>query len=237
MKINARERLIVALDVPTAEETMKLVSQLEGVVSFFKVGLELYTATGPELVRLLVSQGGEVFLDLKFLDIGETVRRATREAARLGASFLTVHESGVTVASAVQGCQGTDLKILAVTVLTSMDTSDLQAMGLTCSVEELVLARAKKAMAAGCHGVIASGQEAQKIRELAGDRLLIVTPGIRPSGASAEEQKRTATPTEAIRAGADYLVVGRPITRAPNPRDAAIRIIEEMQRAFDSVGA
>ena len=110
-------------------------------------------------------------------------------------------------------------------------------MGFTCSVEELVLARAKKAMAAGCHGVIASGQEAQKIRELAGDRLLIVTPGIRPSGASAEEQKRTATPTEAIRAGADYLVVGRPITRAPNPRDAAIRIIEEMQRAFDSVGA
>ena len=237
MKINARERLIVALDVPTAEEAKKLVSQLEGVVSFFKVGLELYTATGPELVRLLVSQGGKVFLDLKFLDIGETVRRATEQAARLGASFLTVHESGVTVASAVQGCQGTDLKILAVTVLTSMDTSDLQAMGLTCSVEELVLARAKKAMAAGCHGVIASGQEAQKIRELAGDRLLIVTPGIRPSGASAEEQKRTATPTEAIRAGADYLVVGRPITRAPNPRDAAIRIIEEMQRAFDSVGA
>ncbi|OFV98211.1 MAG: orotidine 5'-phosphate decarboxylase [Acidobacteria bacterium RIFCSPLOWO2_02_FULL_61_28] len=233
MKINARERLIVALDVPTAEEAQKLVAQFEGVVSFFKVGLELYTATGPELVRLLVSEGKKVFLDLKFLDIGETVRRATEQAARLGASFLTVHESGKAVAAAVQGRQGTDLKILAVTVLTSLDTSDLQAMGLTCSVEELVLARAQKAMEAGCHGVIASGQEAQKIREMAGDQLLIVTPGIRPSGTSAEDQKRTAAPAEAVRAGADYLVVGRPVTRAPNPREAAIKILEEMQKAFD----
>lgn len=234
---NARERLIVALDVGTADDAKKLISQLDGVVSFFKVGLELYTATGPELVRWLVAQEKQVFLDLKFLDIGETVRRASREAARLGASFLTVHESGPTVAAAVQGCQGTDLKILAVTVLTSMDIGDLHEMGITCSVEELVLRRAKKAMAAGCHGVIASGQEAATLRGQFGKDFLIVTPGIRPAGASADEQKRAATPAEAIRAGADYLVVGRPIAQAPNPRDAAMRIVEEMQKAFDSLRA
>ena len=236
MTINARDRLIVALDVPTAEEARKLVTQLDGVVSFFKVGLELYTATGPEFARWLVSQEKKVFLDLKFLDIGETVRRATREAARLGASFLTVHESGKAVASAVEGCRGTDLKILAVTVLTSMDASDLAETGINCSVEELVLRRAKRALESGCHGVIASGLEARKIREMAGDRLLIVTPGIRASGTSADEQKRAVTPAEAIRAGADYLVVGRPIKQAANPRDAALGILEEMQKAFDSLG-
>ena len=235
MQINASERLIVALDVPSADDAKKLVSQLDGVVSFFKVGLELYTATGPEFVRWLVSQQKRVFLDLKFLDIGETVRRASREAARLGASFLTVHESGPTVAAAVQGCQGTDLKILAVTVLTSMDIGDLHEMGITCSVEELVLRRAKKAMAAGCHGVIASGQEAAALREKLGKDFLIVTPGIRPSGTSADEQKRAVTPADAIRDGADYLVVGRPITRAPNPRDATTTILEEMQKAFDAL--
>lgn len=235
--INAAERLIVALDVPSADNAKQLVSQLDGVVSFFKVGLELYTTAGPEFVRWLVAQEKKVFLDLKFLDIGETVRRATREAARLGASFLTVHESGLTVAAAVQGCQGKDLKILAVTVLTSMDAGDLHDMGIHCSVEELVLRRARKALAAGAHGVIASGQEAASLREQLGKDFLIVSPGIRPSGASADEQKRAVTPAEAIRAGADYLVVGRPITRAPNPKDAALRIIEEMQKAFEALGS
>lgn len=232
---NPTERLIVALDVPRAAEAQKLVSQLDGLVSFFKVGLELYTAAGPEFVRSLVAQSKKVFLDLKFHDIGETVRRATRQVTCLGASFLTVHESGRAVAAALQASQGTDLKILVVTVLTDMGTTDIQAMGFHCSVEELVLLRAKKAIAAGCHGVIASGQEARKIRELAGNRLIIVTPGIRPVSASADEQKRAVTPAEAIRAGADYLVVGRPISQAPDPKDATLRILEEMQRAFDSL--
>ncbi len=235
MQINTRERLIVALDVPTADEAKKLVAELDGLVSFFKVGLELYTACGPQFVHWLLSQGKKVFLDLKFLDIEETVRRATEQAAQIGATFLTVHESGRTVVAAVEGSQGTDLKILAVTVLTDQDAEDLKALGFRCSVEELVLYRAQKALAAGCHGVIASGREARRIREIVGQRLLIVTPGIRPVGSATHDHKRAATPAEAIRAGADYLVVGRPITQAPNPRDAALRIIEEMQKAFDSL--
>ena len=244
MKINARERLIVALDVPSADDAKNLVAQLDGVVSFFKVGLELYTAAGPEFMRWLVAQQKKVFLDLKFLDIEQTVRRAAEQAASLGATFLTVHEGGKAVSSAVEGCRGSDLKILAVTVLTSWDAGDLKEMGINLSVEELVLHRARKALAAGAHGVIASGQEAAALREQLGreqvgparNAFLIVTPGIRPSGSSADEQKRAVTPAEAIRAGADYLVVGRPITRAPNPKDAALRIIEEMQGAFDSLG-
>ncbi|MGH9783101.1 MAG: orotidine-5'-phosphate decarboxylase [Terriglobia bacterium] len=237
MEINARERLIVALDASSADDARKLVSQLSAVVSFFKVGLELYTTAGPEFVRWLISQEKKVFLDLKFLDIEQTVRRATEQAAHLGATFLTVHEGGKTVAAAVEGCRGTDLQILAVTVLTSWDAGDLKDMSINLSVEELVLHRARKAMAAGAHGVIASGQEAAALREKLGREqggkdFLIVTPGIRPSGASADEQKRAVTPAEAVAAGADYLVVGRPITRAPNPKDAALRILEEMQQGF-----
>ena len=235
--IVARERLIVALDVAGAELAKAFVSRLDGLVSFFKVGLELYTAAGPDFVRWLVSQQKKVFLDLKFLDIEETVRRATEQAARLGATLLTVHESGSTAAAAVQGCAGTDLKILAVTVLTSMDAADIRAMGLNCSVEELVLDRAKKALAAGCHGVVASGQEAATLREKLGKDFLIVTPCIRPSGAPANDQKRATTPAEAIRAGADYLVVGRPITQASDPKEATLRILEDMQKAFDLLRA
>jgi len=232
---NLNERLIVALDFPTAERALAVVGQLDGLVSFYKVGLELYTAAGPEFVRALAAQGKKVFLDLKFLDIEETVRRAARQVVRLGATFLTVHESGRTLAAAVEGCKGSDLKILAVTVLTSLGAADIEAMGYRYSVEELVLHGAKRAIAAGCHGVIASGQEAAKIRQLAGDEFLIVTPGIRPAGASDDEQKRAVTPAAAIRAGADYLVVGRPITQAPDPRAATQRIVDEMQKAFDSL--
>ena len=236
MTINARDRLIVALDVPTSEEAKKLVSQLVGVVSFFKVGLELYTAAGPDFVRWLVSQRKLVFLDLKFLDIERTVRRATEQAAQLGATFLTVHEGGKTVAAAAEGSRGTDLKILAATVPTSWDAGDLKDTGINFSVEELVLHRATKALAAGAHGVIASGQEAAMLRKQLGKDFLIVTPGMRPSGPSADEQKRAVIPADAIRAGSDYLVVGRPIIQAPDPRDAALKIIEEMQKAFDAAG-
>lgn len=232
MPVNASERVIVALDVPSADDAKKLVAQLDGVVSFFKVGLELYTTAGPEFVRGLVSQKKKVFLDLKVLDIEQTVRRATEQAAGLGATFLTVHEGGKAVAAAVEGARGSDLKILAVTVLTSWDAGDLKEMGIGLSVEELVLHRARKALAAGAHGVIASGREAAALRENLGRDFLIITPGIRPSGASTDEQKRAVPPADAIAAGADYLVVGRPITQAPNARDAAMKIVEEMQKAF-----
>jgi orotidine-5'-phosphate decarboxylase len=236
MPVHASARLIVALDVPSADDATTLVAQLDGVVSFFKVGLELYTTAGPEFVRWLVSQKKKVFLDLKFLDIEQTVHRATEQAARLGATFLTVHEGGNTVAAAVEGARGSDLKILAITVLTSWDTGDLQDMGIRLSVEELVLHRARKALAAGAHGVVASGREAAMLRENLGRDFLIVTPGIRPSGVSADEQKRATTPADAIRAGADYLVIGRPITQASDPQDAASEIVVEMQKAFDSLG-
>lgn len=235
MPVHASDRLIVALDVPSADDAKKLLAQLGGAVSFFKVGLELYTAAGPEFVHLLVSQKKKVFLDLKYLDIEQTVRRAAEQAARLGATFLTVHEGGKAVRSAVEGARNSDLKILAVTVLTSWDAGDLEEMGITLPVEELVLHRARKALAAGAHGVIASGRESAELRKQLGTEFVIVTPGIRPAGASADEQKRATTPTDAIRAGADCLVVGRPITQAPNPKDAALKILEEMQKAFDSL--
>ena len=235
--IDARERLIVALDVPTAAEATKLVTQLDGVASFFKVGLELFVSAGPAFVRELLASGKKVFLDLKFLDIDETVRRAAQNVSTLGATFLTVHESGKTVAAAVEGCRGTGLQILTVTVLTSLDASDLNAMGFSCSVEELVLLRARRAIDAGSHGVVASGHEAAKIRALAksmGKDLTLVTPGIRPAGADLNDQKRATMPAEAIRSGSDYLVIGRPINRAPNPRSAAEKILAEMQEAFGS---
>jgi orotidine-5'-phosphate decarboxylase len=228
---NSQERLIVALDVPNPEAALKLISQLSGLVGFFKVGLELYTAAGPEFVRALIAGGSKVFLDLKFLDIGETVRRATKQVARLGASFLTVHESGGAVAAAVHAAQGSELKILAVTLLTDVGPEDLQSMGWNCTVQELVIHRARKAIAAGCHGVIVSGQEARQLRTLGGQDLIIVTPGVRPAGTDRHEQKRAVTPAEAIAAGADYVVVGRPIRDAADPHAAAEKILQEMQQA------
>lgn len=226
--IKSNERLIVALDVPTPAEARKLVTELDGVVSFFKVGMELQLAAGPDFVRQLIAEGKKVFLDSKFLDVPETVKRAVEQVVRLGVSFLTVHESGKTVPAAVEASRGSSLQILAVTVLTSFDAADIQALGFQCSPEELVLHRAKKAMEAGCHGVVASGLEARKIREMAGDRLLIVTPGIRPAGASTDDHQRSSTPAGAIRAGADYLVVGRPIRDAADRRQAAQGILDEI---------
>jgi orotidine-5'-phosphate decarboxylase len=233
---NLSDRLIVALDYPNPGAALALIAQLEGLVCFYKVGLELYTAGGGDLVQALVAEGKNVFLDLKFHDIQETVKRATRQVARLGVNFLTVHESGKAIAAAVEGAAGSNTKILAVTVLTDVDAGDVQAMGFSGSVEDLVLARAKRAIAAGAHGVIASGQEAQKLRALSKD-LIIVTPGIRPASIAAGDQKRTVTPGEAIAAGADYLVVGRPIRDAKDPHAAASQILAEMQQGTGSVSA
>ena len=230
--LDIKDRLIVALDVPTVNQAQVLVDKLDGVVSFFKIGLELQLVVGLNFVQKLLSSGKKVFLDYKWLDVPETVKRAVEQAAQLGVSFLTVHDSEKTVQTAVKACQGKKLKILTVTVLTSMDAVDIKALGFPCSVEQLVLYRTKKALAAGCHGVIASGQEAPKIRDLAGDRLLIVTPGIRPPGISMNDHKRAVTPANAIRSGADYLVVGRPIRDAADPRKAAQDILEEMEAAW-----
>jgi orotidine-5'-phosphate decarboxylase len=235
--ISAQDRLIIALDVAGVEEARQAVQTLEGAVNFFKIGLALQLAPGVEtFLQSLLAQRKRVFLDYKYYDVQETLRKAVGRAARLGVSFLTIHGPASLMRAAVEAKGESDLKLFTVTVLTSLDVGDIAEMGYTRhAVDELVLFRAKKALEAGCDGVIASGREAAKIKELAGNRLLVVTPGIRPEGAPTHEQKRHATPAEAIRAGADYLVVGRPILDAADPRRAAESILAEMQDAFTAV--
>lgn len=232
--IQASERLIVALDVPSIEEARKLVEQLDGLVSFFKVGLRLHLVPGVnEFISELVKSKKNVFVDFKYHDVDETVQNAVEQAANRSITFVTVHGNGSTIRAAIRGRGNRRLpKILIVTVLTSLDAADIKDLGYRCSVKTLVLHRAKMALEAGCDGVIASGLEAQEIKQLAQDRLLIVSPGIRLSDTSTDDHKRPASPSGAIRAGADYLVVGRPIIRASAPRRAAESIIEEMQIAF-----
>jgi orotidine-5'-phosphate decarboxylase len=231
--IDAREKLIVALDFWDIDDAYKLVEKLGDEVSFYKVGLGLQLAGGDEFAKSLVQQGKRVFLDYKWLDIEETVKMAVRRAAESGIAFLTVHPVGGILNAAVEGRGDSKLKILCVTVLTSMDAEDIREMGFQCDVEELVLARATKALNAGCDGVIASAREASMIRARTNNKLMIVSPGIRPAGSSTDDQKRVSTPSEAIKAGADYLVVGRPITAAPDPQSAARAIITEMAAALD----
>lgn len=231
--IQAKDRLIVALDVDNVEDAKELVAKLDGVVSFFKVGLEMQIVAGIEFVRWLLDNDKRVFLDLKFFDVEETVKRAVRKVAALGVSFLTVHGNRRIIQAAVEGRGDSSLQIMGVTVLTCLDAADIQEMGFPCNVEELVMFRAQQAVKAGCDGVIASGREAKALREMAGDKLAIVTPGIRPSGSDTNEHKRAVTPEMAIGAGSDYLVVGRPIKNAPDPKAAAMQIIDEMQKAFD----
>ncbi|MBM3737253.1 MAG: orotidine-5'-phosphate decarboxylase [Acidobacteria bacterium] len=233
MTINAQDRLILALDLPSIQDAQAMVDQFDGLVRFYKVGLTLQLAAGLQFIQPLLARGNQVFLDYKYFDVEETIRKAVSQAAQLGVTFLTIHGHGRTIQAAVDGRGSSNLKLLAVTVLTSLDASDIAEMGYPCAVEDLVIHRARKAAEAGCDGVVASGLEAARIREAVGDKLLIVTPGIRPEGASGDEQKRRVTPAGAIRSGADYLVVGRPITHQPDPRAAAERILEEMQEAFD----
>jgi orotidine-5'-phosphate decarboxylase len=231
--IPARERLIVALDVPTVEDATRFVQDLDGLVSFFKIGLELQLVAGLDFVHWLTGKEKKVFLDYKYFDVEETIKRAVAQVAAIGVSFLTVHGNGRIIRAAVEGRGDSSLKILSVTVLTSLDAFDIRELGFECSLDELVLYRARKALEAGCDGVIASALEARAIRKLAKDRLLVVTPGIRPEGTSKNDHKRHATPAEAVEAGADYLVVGRPIRDATDPRAAAGKIITEMQSAFE----
>lgn len=233
-KIVARDRLIFALDVPSAGEADRLLDRLQGHISFVKVGLELYTAAGPDMIKRVIDRGMRVFLDLKFLDIEETVRRATSRVAGMGVDFLTIHANRKALTAAVQGREGSALKLLAVTVLTNFDSHDLREMGIQRSVQDLVTARALLASEVGCDGVVASGEEPAAIRQKVGPRFVIVTPGVRPGGKGVDDHARATTPTQTIASGADYLVIGRPIRDADDPITTVAAIIAEMQDAFDA---
>jgi orotidine-5'-phosphate decarboxylase len=229
----AREKLIVALDYWDIHEATALVETLGDEVTFYKIGLGLQLAGGDRLAQTLIARGKRVFLDYKYLDIEETIKTAVRRAAEFGVDFLTIHGVGGVLRAAVEGRGSSRLKLLCVTVLTCMDADDVKEMGFECNVEELVLARARKALDTGVDGVIASAREAAKIRTAAGGKLLVVTPGIRPKDSASDDQKRVATPGAAVRDGADYLVIGRPITTAPDPKQAARDIVAEMAAALD----
>jgi orotidine-5'-phosphate decarboxylase len=221
--------IIVALDFGDSEQALALLTRLGSTVDFYKVGMELYTAEGMQFVRELTETGKQVFLDLKLYDIPETVKRATAQVAKSGARFLTVHGSNAVMRAAVEGRGASQLKLLAVTVLTSFDQQDLAELGYPSSVGDLVALRVKNAMAAGVDGIVCSAKEVAAVRALAGPKAILVTPGVRSASADAGDQKRVATPAEALDAGADYLVIGREITRAADPRAEAIRILGELE--------
>jgi len=228
------DRLIVALDVPSIGEARDLVGELDGLVSLFKVGLWLQFAAGFDgLIDELVDRGKKIFLDAKMFDIGETVKQGLVRVAERGVSFVTVHGDDEIMKAAVEGRGGSGLKIFAITVLTSVDQDGLRDLGYLCSVEELISVRVERAIACGCDGIIAAPHDnPSRIRQLAGEEsLLIVTPGVRLAGSSADDHKRPGTPAQAIAAGADYLVVGRPIVKSEHPALAAAQIIEDMHRA------
>ncbi|WP_363346578.1 orotidine-5'-phosphate decarboxylase [Methylocystis echinoides] len=226
MDDKARDRLIVALDVDTVEAARALVTTLGDAVSFYKIGMELAYGGGLALAQELKDAGKRVFIDLKLHDIGATVERATRQIARMGMDFLTIHAYPQTMAAARAGAG--DLKLLAVTVMTSYDDADLQEAGFAFGVADLVARRAAQAKAAGVDGLILSPLELSAIRPLVGPQMLLVTPGVRPAGADAGDQKRVMTPAQAIAASANHIVVGRPITRAADPRRAAEAIVAEI---------
>jgi orotidine-5'-phosphate decarboxylase len=230
--ISPRERLIVALDVSSSVEAQRIVAVLGDSVKSYKVGMQLYTAEGPQIVRDLVASGRKVFLDLKYHDIPNTVQAAVREAAQLGVSLLTVHASGgikmLEAASDAARASSSEVLILAVTVLTSMTQNDLDKTGVQSTIENQVIRLASMAIDAGCAGVVSSARELKSLRARLGSEFLAVTPGVRPAGSAHGDQARVVTPAEAISAGATHIVVGRPITGAPNPASAAIDILKEI---------
>jgi orotidine-5'-phosphate decarboxylase len=225
-----RERLIVALDVSSIEAASAMVGRLGDAVSFYKIGYQLAFAGGLDYAPKLVQSGKRVFLDLKLHDIGNTVAAGVKSAARLGASFLTVHAYPQVMEAATEAREG-GLRIFAVTVLTSLNDTDLTKSGYATTVRELAARRAAQARDIGVDGLVCSPEEAADLRRIVGGRLSLVTPGIRPAGAGAGDQKRVATPAVAIAAGADYLVVGRPIIAAPDPKAAAEAIVAEIAGA------
>lgn len=234
MNVPARERLIVALDVPDIAAARALVERLGDSARFYKLGLELFMSGGFfEFLDWLRGRGNKVFVDLKFFDIPETVARAVKSLAERGADFCTVHGNQAIMEAAAKARAGSSLRVLAVTALTSLDRGDLDDLGFQCDVGTLVLSRARRALAAGCDGVVSSGLEVATLKKEIGGKLVCVTPGIRPVDNQAEsDQKRVMTPAAAIRAGADYIVVGRPIRDAKDPRAAAETIQNEIASAL-----
>lgn len=233
--IAARDQLIVALDVSSRAHAQKIVSSLGESANFYKVGMQLYTAEGPNIVRELVSSGRRVFLDLKYHDIPNTVDSAVREAGQLGASLMTVHGAGGSkmLRAAMDAARASNpaMKVVAVTVLTSMDEGDLHEVGVPGDLEKQVVHLAKLALQAGCHGVVSSAREVKALRARLGNEFVIVTPGVRPAGAAHADQARVLTPAQAIAAGSTHLVVGRPITAAENPSEEAEKIVREIEHA------
>jgi len=228
VRLAPRERLIVALDVPSVAEAEAIVVRLGESVSFYKIGYQLAFAGGIDFAKVLAGAGKRIFLDLKLHDIGNTVAKGVESVAALGASFLTVHAYPQTMHAAVDARKGSGLRILAVTVLTSYDDADLAAAGYDFTVPELVAERAAQARDIGVDGLVCSAEEAERLRGIASAGMVLVTPGIRPAGADKGDQKRIMTPAAAIAAGADYLVVGRPVVAAPDPKAAATAIVAEI---------
>lgn len=228
--IDPRDRLIVALDLSSVEAAEALIARLGDSVTFYKIGYQLAYAGGLSLVPKLAERGKKVFVDLKLHDIGNTVAKGVESIAKLGATFLTVHAYPQTMKAAVEA-RGPSLKILAVTVLTSYDDDDLHAAGYRFGVSDLVEARALQAQALGIDGLVCSGEEAATVRGIVGAQMALVTPGIRPAGSAVGDQKRVMTPGRAISAGSDYLVVGRPVVEASDPKAAAEAIVAEIVQA------
>ena len=220
--------LIIALDVDRTDEARRLVDAIGDGADFYKVGMELYAVAGMSFVQELLSRGKRVFLDLKLYDISETVKRASRQISRSGVTFLTVHGSKAVMRAAVEGRGDSATRLLAVTVLTSFDQDDLADLGFPTPVSDLVALRVRKAVESGIDGIVCSALEVAKVREIGGPGLKLVTPGVRSAGVATGDQKRVATPAEAIQAGADYLVIGRQVTRAADPKAACEQILSEV---------
>lgn len=230
--MDARDRLIVGLDIPTVSEARAIVETLGEDVSFYKIGYQLAFAGGLEFAGELIRGGKQVFLDMKLLDIDNTVAKGVENIAKMGVTMLTLHAYPKAMRAAVDAARGSNLCLLAVTVLTSMDEADLVDAGYEYDPHTLVLRRAEQALAAGMGGIVCSAEEAGAVRKIVGSDLFIVTPGIRPAGSDAGDQKRVMTPADAIRSGSSHLVVARPIVKAPDPKAAARAILTEMQSVF-----
>jgi len=230
--MNARNRLIVGLDVPTVGEAENMVATLGETISFYKIGYQLAFAGGIEFARDLAQDGKNVFLDMKLLDIDNTVAKGVENIATMGMTMLTVHAYPKAMRAAVKAAEGSGLCLLAVTVLTSMDDADLLEVGYERDAHTLVLRRAEQALTAGMGGIVCSAEESAAVRKIVGSDMAIVTPGIRPAGSEAGDQKRVMTPADALRSGSSHLVVGRPIVKAADPRGAAQAILAEMSGAL-----
>jgi orotidine-5'-phosphate decarboxylase len=234
LKMQARDRLVLAVDLSSRDEILSLVDELRDSVGTFKIGLQAFIANGPQLVRDLVAGGAKIFLDLKIHDIPNTAQHAVAEAAGLGASIVTVHAAGG--GAMLEACVTPDMLVLAVTILTSLDEQELERVGFAGSAIQNAVRLARLASNSGLRGVVASPHEIGAIREACGQSFVILTPGIRAAGGEAGDQRRTMTAAQAISAGADYLVIGRPIMRAKDRRKAALGLVEEIERASSSVG-